>query len=117
MAIDAEKTFPADWTEWDSQWHAWLDAHKLPRSGKRIPGRNMLADEVLGTFRMNGHAVELSAVTFPNLSERDENGHLISETHRYVGISWYGEGGRSINGGLVNTFADLDELLVAGPPA
>lgn len=107
-----EQQFPIDWTEWDKAWHAWTQAHAMRRSHARFPGKNFLADEVLGVYSMNGRAVELSAVTFPDLGSGS-----MERKRRYVGITWLGDDGSTINGGLASTFADLDELLVSGPPA
>jgi hypothetical protein len=103
--------FPADWNEWRSMWNEWKSAHALKSSRKRIAGKNFLADEVLGTFEINGQAFELSEVTFPGFGAEDRG-----KTFRYVGISWWDEGNKNVNGGLVTTFADLDELIVAGKP-
>lgn len=82
----------------------------LRRSGS--PGKNFIADEVLGTWSVNGRNVELSEVTFPNLSERDENGRLKQFQVRYIGIT-FGTGGGSDapDSPLVSTFAELEREL------
>lgn len=112
-----EREFPADWTEWQQQWSTWRSAHGLRLSTQRIRGKNFLADEVLGTFKIRpGEVAELSAVTMPNLTERDANGRLIEKRCRYVGITWLGELASGINGGLVSTFSELEQALAAGVP-
>lgn len=106
-------TFPVEWNEWNRAYKTWRASTKLiVPTNLRIPGRNLMADEVLGTWRLRDgvHVVELSEVTFPDLG----TGH---GTRRYVGITWRGDNGlSSINGGLVDNFDALDAAIAAGPP-
>jgi hypothetical protein len=77
-----------------------------------------MTDEVMGIYKVGGDIVELSAVTFPNLSERDAaTGRLIERTNRYVGITWAdrnADNGISRNGGLVSTWDELEQALTNG---
>lgn len=111
---DKEIPFPIDWNEWKTLWDAWKLEHadRLRPTSFRFPGQNLLADEKLGTFSINGRNVELSEVTFPNLSERDENGRLKSHRVRYVGITFgTGAGTDAPDNPVVGTFADLEREL------
>jgi hypothetical protein len=106
-------SFPIDWNEWSAAWHQWLTAHadKLGPTLTRFPGKNVLADEVLGTFEIEGRTVELSEVTFPNLSERDEREILKNERHRFVGICWEKDAQDSRESALAENFDELERLL------
>lgn len=103
--------FPLDYYEWRKQWDDWRQQHAadLKPTSKRFEGKNFLADDVLGTWRINGRTVELSEVVFPNLSERDENGQLIREDYRRIGIT-YGIGVDGA-GAVVGSFAELEQEL------
>jgi len=107
-------TLPRDWNEWRRQWCAWKAAHETRMIGVRSPfpglQDNMLADENLGWYRVNGRTVELSAVTFPNLSERDERGFLKTYDVRYIGLTYADDGDRTA-GPLVDSFAALETEL------
>lgn len=99
--------FPIDYAEWRAEWRAWIDSHPMPKPRSNpFKGRNFLADEILGVWRVGGQAVELSAVTFPNLSERDVRGNLIDTRVRSVGITR--EDGTT---DVVNSFPDLERAL------
>jgi hypothetical protein len=120
-----EEPFPTDWREWHTLWQQWESSQNIlrPTSYKFPGGKNFLADEVLGVWALklpDGTArnVELSEVTFPNLSERDEAGRLIRKTVRGVGITYADASGRYVPSDLgpernnvVNTFADLEAEL------
>lgn len=102
--------FPLDWDEWRSQWIDWLAAHReLLPTRQQIPGKNFLADEILGTYRLpSGRMVELSEITFPNLQERDaETGVLLHYEVRAIGLTWVDD--RS--GTVVHSFPELEEAL------
>lgn len=107
--VDRDAQFPTDWNEWWKVWTAWKRHHDLLPTSYRFPGKNLLADEVLGTFSINGRNVELSEVTFPNLSERDENGRLRDHRVRMVGIT-FGIGVDQA-GAVATTFAELEREL------
>lgn len=100
-----------DWENWRSDWLAWRDKHAahLELVPKAIPGKNFLADEILGTYRLpSGRTVELSEVTFPNLVERDAaTGRLLDYTVRAIGLTWVDD--RS--GMVVRSFAELEVEL------
>lgn len=115
----AREMFPLDWNEWREMWADWradmIDRGRLARSSYRFPPKNFLADEVLGTWRVDGpnggQNVELSEVTFPALG-RD------GQASRYVGVT-YGTGagtctpadyGREGNS-LCASFAQLEREL------
>lgn len=76
-------TFPIDYVEWKREWTQWRNKHanQLMNTRHYFAGRNLLADEVLGTWRIRGVYVELSAVTMPNFGKRN------ADNVRYVGIS------------------------------
>lgn len=105
---------PLDWDEWQNEWKRWKAAHVedlREYHGQRIHGKNFLADDVLGTWKINGRVVELSEVTFPNLSERDaQTGRLIDRRDRMIGIT-YKNGDESESGGVVSSFAELESAL------
>lgn len=115
VAVSSSDPFPLDWNEWRTQWNEWRDnAHGLNHySHNPFPPKNFLADEVLGVFRVGANIVELSEVTFPNLSDRDENGRLIDRRDRYVGITYWigGETQGCESGGIVSSFAQLETAL------
>lgn len=105
------ETFPLDWGEWHAEWQAWLKAHEGPymRSVRKFkPGKNFLADDILGCWQVPNGLVELSEVTFPNLSERDpQTGRLLDFNTRYVGVTWSRDGEQP----LVRSFDELEEVL------
>lgn len=73
--------------------------YRFPRT------RNLLADEVLGVWGINGRAVELSEVTFPVLGERPRR------TERLIGITFGGSGGDERRTDIVRTFGELERAL------
>jgi hypothetical protein len=112
--MDKNAPFPTDWNEWRAEWREWIGeqtaAGRLTRTSYRFPGRNFMADEILGTYGIprgdgTGRNVELSEVLW-----------TVGESVRYVGIT-YGEGGQrytpSETGGnnLPATFAELETEL------
>jgi len=112
--VHQHTSFPLDWDEFETQYNAWRGAQDIRTSVERIRGKNFLADEILGTYKCAAGIVELSAVTFPNLSERDEQGNLRHYTLRYIGLTWLVDG-KNVNGGLVETFAELESAIERGP--
>lgn len=99
--------FPIDYDEWRAEWRDWLGRQTFGRVRKSpFEGKNFLADEILGVWRIGGQAVELSSVTFPNLSERDERGRLIEKRNRMVGITR--EDGSTA---VVRGFQELEDAL------
>lgn len=106
----ATDRLPLDWDEWRSEWSQWRTAHEAQLVDVRrspFQGKNFLADEVLGVWKVNGRVVELSSVTFPNLSERDpETGRLLDTRNRLFGVT-FADGETAV----VGTFAALEEIL------
>lgn len=100
-------TLPLDWNEWRAEWSGWRASHadNLKPARKFKPGKNFLADEILGTFKVNGRLVEISELTFPNLSERDERGFLIHKDVRAIGLT-FEDGGT-----VVHSFQELEREL------
>jgi len=99
--------FSLDWNEWRREWRDWSAAHADRMAPTRSPfqGKNFLADEVLGVWKVNGRTVELSEMTFPNLGERDERGALIHKDVRRIGVTFQDETA------VVGSFAKLEEVL------
>jgi hypothetical protein len=109
-AMTETTRFPADWTEWRAEWKEWLARQERSQtftlSTWRFPDKNFLADEVLGVWRVNDRTVELSEVTFPDLSQPPYR----AETRRYVGIT-YGQASGIEDGGLASSFEELERAL------
>lgn len=110
---ETETPFPIDWNAWRTELHDWLAAHpELHAVSKRgTPfadvDRNLMADEVIGLFRLpGGRLVELSEVTFPDLSRPSWS----AERRRYVGVTFDGPGAMS-SGDLCESWADLERQL------
>jgi hypothetical protein len=102
--------FPLDYDDWRAEWSVWLARHRELRPvRKAIPGKNFLADEILGTFKLpDDRSVELSELTFPNLSERDpQTGRLLQHELRAVGLTWVDDR----RGTVVHSFAELEHEL------
>lgn len=114
--MSAEQTttgFPLDWDEWRAEWRDWLAAHRgqLRPTKVRFPGKNFLADDILGVWEIAGRVVELSEVVFPNLDERDPaTGRLLDHQVRMVGLTFMGHGGIEA-GPVVHSFAELEDAL------
>ena len=113
--MDRTTGLPMDWNEWRVMWEEWREGFET-RAGVRrgvtgdpFPGKNMLADEILGTWTLSAagarlRPVELSEVTFMG--------------RRIIGITVDGVGTAG-QGTTVSTFAELDDVLariVAGDP-
>ena len=111
MTETSTMTLPLDWNEWRKEWRDWFAAHKadFKPTRKRFPGKNFLANETLGTWSVNRKIVELSELTFPNLSERDERGFLLNHDVRAIGIT-YGVGVDG-SGSVVHSFEELEREL------
>ena len=105
--MDTSQPFPSDWHVWRTQWGQFLAAageHFAP-TDTRAPGKNFLADDIIGTWNVNGRDVELSEVTMPNF--RDRRGDRV----RYVGLTFILPGNITRAGDVVSTFAELAEAL------
>lgn len=102
--------FPTDWTVWNAEWKEWKARHAkfLLRTSLRAPGKNFLADDVLGTWGLASleRAVELSEVTMPDFGKG-----YGADRVRFVGITWVNADGTTESGGVVGTFDDLDRAL------
>lgn len=105
------KSFPLDWDEWQSEWNQYRAAmdQRWTKTTK-FRGKNFLADEVLGAWKVNGRTVELSTGTFPNFSERDERGNLKHYDRRFIGVT-LGIGVNAESGPVIYSFAELTEWL------
>ena len=97
-------TLPIDWNDWYKAWRAWEGEHLVRRAAPKFkPGKNMLADEILGCWHVPAGLVELSAVTMPDLSgEPGRRGERV----RYIGITFSDD-----RTDLVDSFADLEKVL------
>lgn len=111
MTNTTTTVFPIDWNEWRAEWKEQRSTLRLdgktsvPRG--MFPGRNFLADEVLGVFRtQDGRWVELAEVTFPALG-RD------GVPHRYVGLT-FDDGNDSREAVLAESWDELRSLLGVG---
>ena len=107
--INLTERFPVDWTEWNKLWLAWKAEHRADlRPGKpgTFEGKNFLADDILGRWRINGEEVELSEVRMPEFGVRPRR------DIRFVGITFgHDRGTPDDRGGLVETFGDLNDVL------
>lgn len=117
METTTSAGFPLDYREWREAWRKWIARQESAgtlrptRGAGRFPGRNILADRILGRWTVNAHGrlVELAEGTFPDLiSGRGR--------HRFVGITWADasthNGMRS--GGTAHSFEVLSASLAAG---
>ena len=100
---------PLDWDKWRTEWADWLqrnqgEMHYLRSSP--FKGKNFLADQILGVWRISGRTVELCEMTFPNLEDRDERGMLIREERRRIGVT-FADGETAV----VGSFAALEKVL------
>lgn len=98
----AEETFPLDWNEWRQVWAEWRRHWAPEPSRHRFAGRNFLADEVLGVYRIAGRDVELSEVTFCG--------------QRFIGVTYAAADGTT-SGGIHETFAELEAELFSNEAA
>ena len=104
----SENTFPVDWTEWRKEWGEWRTAHAadLQPTSWNFGPKNFLADEILGSWNVNGRPVELSEVTFPDLSV--PGSAYSGERNRFVGITF----GSSVpETALAASFEELERAL------
>jgi hypothetical protein len=107
---------PIDWNEWNRLYAAWRQHNKgrMARlsSYKGFGDKNFMADDVLGVWRIKHAgetvAVELSEVTFPDLTKPRSG-----ERARFVGITYHTpEKGRwTPESGLAATLEDLEREL------
>ena len=97
-------TLPIDWNQWRGQWNDWKRAHKsqLKSCAKFAPGKNLMADEILGSWEINGRKVELSEVTMPDFS----SAKYFGGDKRYIGVTYENE-----SGPLVESFEELNREL------
>ena len=117
MTEDRTDTFPMNWDEFEAQWNAWLadrmENDELRRTSFRIPGRNFMADEVMGTFHVigvdrtheSGRHVEITTFRFPALGERPRR------DVRHIGLTFSRGGDNREAGPVVSSWAELDEAL------
>lgn len=102
---------PLDWDEWRREWQTWRleHAYALEPRPKCIPGKNLLADEIIGTFCVlpTGRTVELSEVTFPDLTTRDARGNLTGATVRGIGLTFADDR----TGNVVHSWPELETAL------
>lgn len=101
-------TLPYHWNAWRTAWTRWLADHDqvvpVPRPDDFPANKNLLADEILGYYRLpDGRVVELSEVFFPPPLGPD----------RCIGYTFapWPDG----DTGLVHSFAELDEMLGLAP--
>ena len=108
--MDKDAAFPVDWNDWRTEWKTWREEHSadLKPSSWRFPPKNFMADDVIGVFSISGRNVELSEVTFPDLSKQGSIGS--GNRVRYVGVT-SDTGAGTENGGLASTFAELERAL------
>lgn len=99
--------FPIDWNEWRKEWLDWRSTQTFNASSVEFGKKNMMADDILGIYDINGVAVELSEVTFTDFGSGS-----MENKFRQIGITWQ----HGINGGLVESFEELTDALNAGPP-
>lgn len=107
-------SLPIDWTEWSKEWMEWKEAHSSHFSpvtpGQFPDNKNILADDILGRYKVNGQNVELSEVTFPNLEQRGTHGQLLDFRVRFIGIT-FSVDGKCKSGGVVSSFDELETVL------
>lgn len=110
--MDVTERLPLDWNEWETMWRDWLttNGEHLHETRRRFPGQNFLAVDYLGTWRVGSEIVEMAAVIFPNLSERDENGRLLDTHHRFIGLTFEWR-----DPCVVASFAELEQQIGLRP--
>lgn len=94
-----EVPFPADWNKWREQWDTYNIQGTPVHPSKvkdRFPGKNFMADEILGYWQVGDHIVELSEGTGIH-------------RERFIGVTVDAAG--SGEGFLVWSFAELDKEL------
>jgi hypothetical protein len=110
---ETETPLPIDWDDWRRELHDWLAAHpELHAVSKRgTPfydiDRNLMADDVIGLFRLpSGRLVELSEVTFPDLTRPSRS----ADRRRYIGVTFDGPGAAA-SGDLSDSWTHLERQL------
>jgi hypothetical protein len=101
--MDTTAPFPLDWHAWRAEWDAWRQAHAdhLKSTVYKFEGRNVMTDEVLGVWHVNGRNVELSEVYFG-----------VRDPVRYIGITFGTAAGCDRpEAPLVASFAELEHEL------
>lgn len=94
--------FPVDYDDFMPLWEDWRLSYirkELMPTSWDFGRKNLLADEVLGKWSINGKPVELSAVVF-----------TIGATRRYIGVTIGGEGDHNETG-LAASFDELEKIL------
>jgi len=101
------EALPLDYFAWRREWRKWeeTNAARMTRTRSPFQDKNFLADAILGTWKVNGRVVELSEMTFPNLTERDDRRELIRKDVRGIGITWQDDTA------VVGSFAELERTL------
>jgi len=115
MTTDYDPTapLPLDWNQWRKVWATWLTSFEARYgvtrgcAGDPFPGRNLMSDEVLGTWTVgqtgDRRPVELSEVTFPDLANPGSTVRLVGVTIDGVGLAGTGT--------TVATLGELDTIL------
>ena len=100
--------FPLDWNEWCKEWHHWKNDHQsvLKDTRHRFEGKNFLATDILGTWKVNGRIVELSEVTFPDFRRDPATGRLPYNDRRGIGLTFTDDSGT-----VVHSFTELESAL------
>ena len=108
--MDRTTELPMDWNEWRVMWEEWREEFET-RAGVRrgvigdpFPGKNMLADEILGTWTLGEPGTGGTRLRPVELSEATFMGR------RIIGVTVDGVGGKG-EGTTVSTFAELDNVL------
>lgn len=116
--MDTTTELPMDWNQWRAMWEEWRGgfesrwAVRRGVTGNPFPGKNMLADEILGTWTLGEPGTDGTRLRPVELSEATFMGR------RIIGVTVDGVGTAG-QGTTVSTFAELDDVLariVAGDP-
>ena len=103
----AEDPFPMEWHAWRQLWRDYLSrqlaAGTFKYTSYRIAGTNVLVDESLGVWEINGQNVELAEVRFG-----------LGDPSRAIGITVAGPGGTRGLVTIASSFADLERMLGYG---
>lgn len=108
--MDTTTELPMDWNQWRAMWDEWREGFET-RAGVRrgvagnpFPGKNMLADEILGTWTLGEPGTDGTRLRPVELSEATFMGR------RIIGVTVDGVGTAG-QGTTVSTFAELDNVL------